>query len=210
MELGGRFLESTRGQVLTALRKGSKTVEELAKLLGLTDNAIRSHLSALERDGLIRQEGLRRMPSAGKPAVVYEILPEAEVRFSRAYAPILQALIEELPDRLSDESVDAIMRGAGKRLAATLGTAPNASMQSRADAVVKLLADLGGIAEANVEGNIAEIHACGSCPLAAATRNHPALCVALESLLEEFTGASVKETCIRGDSPRCSFQLQLQ
>ena len=45
--LGRRFLESTRGQVVLLLRRGARTVEELAQALGLTDNAVRSHLAAL-------------------------------------------------------------------------------------------------------------------------------------------------------------------
>src|SRR3712207_8581849 len=52
-----RFLETTRGQIVALLRRGTRTVEELAAALGLTDNAVRAHLAALERDGLVRQAG---------------------------------------------------------------------------------------------------------------------------------------------------------
>ena len=61
-----RFFASTRGQVVTLLRQGHATVEDLARALGLTDNAVRAHLAALERDGLVVQSGLRR--GTGKPA----------------------------------------------------------------------------------------------------------------------------------------------
>jgi predicted ArsR family transcriptional regulator len=50
-----RFLSSTRGQVVILLSRAVRTVEELAAALGVTDNAVRSHLSMLERDGLVRQ-----------------------------------------------------------------------------------------------------------------------------------------------------------
>lgn len=50
-----RFFASTRGQVVTLLRRGSRTVDELAGTLGLTDNAVRAHLAGLERDGLVTQ-----------------------------------------------------------------------------------------------------------------------------------------------------------
>ena len=60
-----RFLDSTRGQVATLLRRGSRTVEELAVELGLTDNAVRNHLALLERDGVVRQVGVRRGKGAG-------------------------------------------------------------------------------------------------------------------------------------------------
>ena len=55
-----RFFASTKGQVAALLSRGVATVEELARELGLTDNAVRSHLAALERDGLVAQTGVRR------------------------------------------------------------------------------------------------------------------------------------------------------
>ena len=110
------FMETTRGQVLGLLRRGSRTVDELAAGLGLTDNAIRAHLATLERDGLVRQEGQRRGPKAGKPALVYEPTPEAELRLSRAYAPVLAALLEELVDRLPDQETESLLAAVGRRL----------------------------------------------------------------------------------------------
>jgi predicted ArsR family transcriptional regulator len=62
--LGRRFFETTRGQIVGLLRRGRRTVEELARALGLTDNAVRNHLATLERDGLVRQDGVRRGPGA--------------------------------------------------------------------------------------------------------------------------------------------------
>ena len=64
-----RFFESTRGQIVTILRSAPCTVEDLAEKLNLTDNAVRAHLSTLERDGLVRQSGLRRGPR--KPHFTY-------------------------------------------------------------------------------------------------------------------------------------------
>ncbi|HET8631769.1 MAG TPA: ArsR family transcriptional regulator, partial [Thermomicrobiales bacterium] len=78
-----RFFGSTRGRVLALLRRASRTVDELARALGLTDNAVRAHLATLERDGLVRQEGLRR--GAGKPAYAYDLTPAAERLFPSAY-----------------------------------------------------------------------------------------------------------------------------
>jgi predicted ArsR family transcriptional regulator len=46
-----RFFASTRGRIVTLLRRSSHTVEELAQALDLTDNAVRAHLATLERDG---------------------------------------------------------------------------------------------------------------------------------------------------------------
>ena len=69
-----RFFESTRGQIITLLRRSDLTVEELARALGLTDNGVRAHLTILERDGIVRQRGsVRRSSGGGKPAYIYEL-----------------------------------------------------------------------------------------------------------------------------------------
>ena len=98
-----RFFASTRGQVLTLLRQGHGTVEDLARELGLTDNAVRSHLTALERDGLVTQSGLRR--GVGKPAHVYTLTPDAERFFPKAYGPVLQQVVATLGEELPAETV---------------------------------------------------------------------------------------------------------
>src|SRR5687768_14151798 len=105
---GQRFLETTRGQLVTLLRRGPLSVDELARSVGLTDNAVRAHLSTLERDGMVRQSGTRRGTGAGKPATLYELHPDGEAFLSRAYAPVLGALVEELVDQLSPEQSASI------------------------------------------------------------------------------------------------------
>jgi predicted ArsR family transcriptional regulator len=50
-----KFFESTRGRMVTLLKRSGRTVEDLARVLGLTDNGIRAHLAVHERDGIVRQ-----------------------------------------------------------------------------------------------------------------------------------------------------------
>ena len=83
-----RFLETTRGRILGLLRCETRTVEELAQALDLTDNAVRAHLSTLERDGMVRSAGVRRGPGAGKPSTVYELPPETDSRRTNHPIPL--------------------------------------------------------------------------------------------------------------------------
>lgn len=207
-DLSRRFLETTRGRVVALIRRGPRTVEELAQALDLTDNAIRSHLSALARDGLIRQDGLRRSPGAGKPATLYSIDPDAELRFSRAYAPVLAALIDELAEQLPADPRDSLMRGLGRRLAAVVGRAPRGDLAERVGSAAELLNTLGGGAEVELKNGALVIRGCGGCPLSAATAHRPELCRAIEALLTEYVGAPVAECCERGERPRCRFEVR--
>ena len=95
-KFGDRFFESTRGHIVALLRGSTKTVDELSKLLELTDNAVRAHLATLERDGLVRQTGTRR--GLRKPHYQYSLTPEAEVRVVPTYTDA-RVVSEALHDR---------------------------------------------------------------------------------------------------------------
>ena len=87
--------------MVTLLRRGGRTVEELTQELGLTDNGVRAHLATLERDGIVRQRGsVRRSSGGGKPAYVYELMPEAEGLFPKAYELVLWQLLDVLAGQL--------------------------------------------------------------------------------------------------------------
>src|SRR5688500_5797183 len=89
---------NTRGKVLLLLCRGPRTVNELMEELGVTDNAVRAHLSNLQDDGLVRQVGLR--PGTRKPHVDYELTPKARELFPRAHEPVLRTLVDVLEERL--------------------------------------------------------------------------------------------------------------
>jgi predicted ArsR family transcriptional regulator len=201
-----RFLGTTRGQIVALLRRGARTVEELAQSLDLTDNAVRAHLATLERDGLVTQAGVRRGSGAGKPATLYELHPEAEPLFSRAYAPVLRAMLEAIAERMSDEETEAVMRDVGRRLAAQLGREVSGDLHARVHAAAALLSALGG--ETYVERGDATLQLRGyGCPLSAAVTPRAEVCRAVEALLSEVTGVTVREHCDRGNRPRCCFQV---
>ena len=120
-----RFFSTTRGQVILLLRRASRTVEELAQALGLTDNGVRAHLATLERDGLVRQGAPRR--GGGKPASTYGLTTDAERLFPQAYGQVLRGLLGVLSERLSPGELDVALRepaddwGASTRPAAISG-----------------------------------------------------------------------------------------
>lgn len=207
LSMNRRFLETTRGRIVSLLRRGKASVEELARAVGLTDNAVRSHLTTLERDGLIRPEGVRRSRGAGKPATLYEVHPDADALFSRAVQPVLEALLDELGASTTARGDDDLMRRVGHRLAAVVGRAPKGSIEARAAAGAALLDSLGAVTEVERVDDTLRIRGCGACPLSPATARHPELCRAIETLLSDYVGAPVRERCNRGDRPRCTFEV---
>jgi predicted ArsR family transcriptional regulator len=202
--MSNRLFASSRGRIMQLLRRARQTVNELAAALGLTDNAIRANLARREQDGLVRQAGTR--PSFRKPESEYDITPEAERLFARAYAPMLGTLLDVLEARLSERELDAHLRELGRRLAAPhVKTLEGLSPAQRARRTLKVLEELGGLAELEERDGRFSIRGFG-CPFSQVVAAHPKLCLVAEVLVGELLGQPVHEQCERGDGrARCCF-----
>ena len=209
--LDKRFQDSTRGRIVALMRARARTVDELAAELDVTDNAIRPHLVGLERDGVIRQAGVRRTEGggAGKPAVLYEVHPDAEPMLSRAYAPVLGALLEVINDELDPRTAKRLLREVGRRLAVSVGGSAKGDLVVRARAAAAVLTALGGDVEVEAKrgGGSATLRGV-ACPLASAVSRNPQVCHAVETLVSEVSGAQAVECCDRTGRPRCCFELK--
>ena len=201
-----KFFESTRGRIVTLLRRSGRTVEELARAVALTDNGVRGHLAVLERDGVVRQRGsVRRGSGGGKPAYVYELTSEAEDLFPKAYEPALGQLLDVLAERLGLEESEALLRSVGRRLAEGM-TVPKDGTRVRLEAAAGVLNELGGLAELEERDGTLFIRGYG-CPLSAVTPDHPEVCRLAEALVAEVAGVPVHECCDRSERPRCCFEV---
>lgn len=201
-----RFFESTRGRIVTLLRRSGRTVEELARSLGLTDNGVRAHLSVLERDGIVRQRGsVRRASGGGKPAYIYELTPKAEDLFTKAYEPTLRRLLDVLAEHIGPDDTDILLRAVGRSLAEGK-IVPTDGTGARLEAAVGVLNELGGLAQLE-ERNDSLVIQGYSCPLAAVTVDHPEVCRMIETLVAEIAGVPVNERCARSERPRCCFEV---
>lgn len=196
------FGNSTRGRIVAILRRGWRSVDELASALGLTDNAVRAHIATLERDGVVASLGARRDGTVGKPATLYGVAEGADTLFSSAYAPALSAFVAEVGTRHPEE-LESLLRGAGRRLAKR----STGSFAERVGAAAALLTDLGADADMVETDAGYEIRGNG-CALAQTVSSCPETCCMVEQLLAEVTGAEVSEQCDRSFSPpRCAFLI---
>lgn len=200
-----RILASTRGKILALLRAKHQTVNELAEALELTDNGVRSHLTSLERDGLIHALGVR--PGFRKPHVLYSLTAEAESLFSTAYGPLLHHVLTVTRRRLSLPEWLASLREVGRTAAKEhLDQLKGKTPSQRIESALEALKELGGDATIQEGGGKLTIYGNG-CPLSAATAHHPEACLIVETLLSEIIGLPVKERCQHGDAPRCRFEI---
>jgi predicted ArsR family transcriptional regulator len=200
-----RVWESTRGRIVNLLRRRQHTVEELAAELGVTDNAVRAQLGALERDGLVRASGSRKPPAAGKPAVLYDVPLEADALFSRAYAPMFTSLVTTLAEQMDGPELTAVLVEAGKRLAAAY-PAPIGDRERRLAAAGEVMQTLGAQVELIDNGNGVTLRG-SSCPLAVAVEKRHEVCVAMQAFLEAMLNEPLLQCCEYEERPRCCFRM---
>jgi predicted ArsR family transcriptional regulator len=202
----------TRMRLLRLVRGASRSIGELAAALGISENAVRGHIAAAERDGLVRRTAYPR-PSGGKPARLYELTPEAEELFPKAYAVAFSEFVRMLRDEDGDEAAIDRLRRVGRRLgaraAASAGgsaTLAGASIASRVATAAAVLESSGGSVEVFEDAEGWTLRSDG-CPLSGVVTRDPDVCALTESLVAEVTGSPVVETCRRNGRPRCAFQV---
>ena len=182
-------------------------VRHLAVDVGVTDNAVRTHIAALERDGIVEPAGTER-DTGGKPARLYRLTREGEELFPKAYALVLGGLVEEIAREEGPARATELLRAAGQRVArgAAAPAAP-ADPEGRVASAAAALRSLGGDVEVQRtdQGWLLQGYAC---PLSAVTTKHPEVCALAKALVEEITGLPVTEACEHSDRPRCGFRIE--
>ncbi len=200
------FFETTRGKAVQLMRASGRTVEELAKLLGLSGTSVRAHLAQLESDGIVEHVARR---GSGKPTQVYSLVHDAEAIFHKAYGPLLEQVLARLDDRMPPDQLSEIMRQAGAALAQGRSV-PVGDERTRTRAAAADLAELGGLADVEEKDDHTLTIRGLACPLATVTTDHTEGCAAVAGFLEALIGAPVTTCCDRGPGgPECCFDVAI-
>jgi predicted ArsR family transcriptional regulator len=196
---------ATRRRIISLLRSNDRTVAELAGELGLTDNAVRSHLQTLQRQKLVVSSGTR--PGTRKPHAAFSLTVEARRAFFEGCEPLLSHLISALAGQLSPEQFEKALRESGRRIARAASSGRKAgSVGQRVGCALKALQSLGGQAVLEHQDGKMVIRGA-ACPWAVLVNEHPEVCLAAESLLAEMIQVPVRQHCERGRSPHCAFEI---
>lgn len=200
------LLDTTRGRIVSLLRARALTAEDIAAELGLTRSAIRLHLAAMHRDGVVRKVGKRA--GATRPSHLYELTADVEALLSKAYLPLLTHLVDVFAEALPEDQLQTLLRVTGKQLGGELRRRSRLSrgLHSRVAAASALMNEhLGALTHVERNGQIT-IRAVG-CPLAALTGKHVGVCLAMASMVAELVGVAVRQCCERDGRPRCCFEI---
>src|SRR5688500_18896953 len=160
-----QLLDSSRGRIVTLLRRGAVTADDIASELGVTRSAIRAQITGMERDAVVRRAGQR--PGLTRPSHVFELTPEVEQLLSSAYIPLLTQLVDVFAAGLPAEQLETMLRQAGTKLADELsrGKRPTGNLGARVGLASELMNEQLG-ATTHVEGNGGYVIRGFGCPLA--------------------------------------------
>jgi predicted ArsR family transcriptional regulator len=201
-----RLFLTTRGNVLLLLKKqGACTVAHLSQQLKLTPNAIRQHLSAMERDNLVTHQSVKTGPS--KPALVFSLTSQAESLFPKQYESLLLDLLQELLKKEGSASVRHMLSQLGHRAAEKhRGRLVHLAFEEKIEEVGRIMEEGGSITEwEHLEEGL--VMRDFNCPYAVLARAHPEACEVQRSFLQQLLEpARVDIACLRQET-RCQFQI---
>ena len=208
----GEADERTRDRVLAAvLERGPVSAAELGSGLGFTPAAVRRHLDALSRDGLIEvKRGGSTSAGAGRPARRYVLSQRGQSRLGNDYLDIARAALAQLG---SVGGPDAVAEFARIRFAGMeeryrpLIEAAGPDLEDRARALAAALSSDGFVGSARVVGGatpgkaMLSVQLCqGHCPVQQLAADFPTFCDQETAVFSRLLGVDVRRlsTLARG------------
>ncbi len=193
----------TRERIIALLRRHVRTIEELAVELGITKNAVRSHIHLLEREGIVEPHGT--VPSGRRPATIYGIRIGESALFSKAAPVVLSQLVQVLAEKLPARQFTESMEELGHRLAGR-GPRPVGPLKERLQNAVAYMESLGSIVEVTEKKGKVIIKGYG-CPVAGAVNADGRFCSAMAVMIEDLVRLPTVERCDRDAQPGCCFEI---
>ena len=188
-------------------REGSCTVAYLSRQLQVTPNAIRQHLSSLERDYLVTQQPVRS--GARKPALGYSLTAQAETLFPNRYGNLLLDCVQELLAKEGNTQVGDFLSGLGRSAAeGYLDRLADISAEDLIQEVKRIMEGRGSLVELErVDEEI--VVRDFNCPHAAVTQVHPEVCQVQRAFLHRLLEPARVEVACDQQRSRCAFRIQL-
>ncbi len=212
---------STRYRILKYLllnrtnRATCCSVEKIAEALGLSQNAIRQHLTILLGEELVIQAV--RKSKTGRPAKLYSLHSNAFELFPKEYPDFSTKLIGEVKKRYGQLETLKILENVGKSIIAGTGDSIRSDLANNSKSVslnqklelIKNFYQRYGKFPKLVEEKDSFVLKNYNCLLFDMAKNDPLICQVDESILSELLGQkAVKEQCIRDGDPCCLYRIK--
>jgi predicted ArsR family transcriptional regulator len=199
-------------QLLTLLlqQKEGLTVEALSRALGITDNAVRQHLTALERDGVVEKG--ETQSTGGRPEHVYNLTTVGQELFPRHYSWFAELLVGSLREEQGTEALrerlENMGRVVGRQVAAKLIGIEDKSERIRM--LSSIMRELGyqSTSIGPTDETVPAIEA-SNCVFHSLAQRYPEVCFFDLAMMSEVVGSDVvhDECMVRGGNV-CRFKFR--
>ena len=195
-------------EVLELLRrKQAASAEAVSGELGITANAVRQHLTNLERDGLVKSEPVRH--KRGRPQLMFSLTEKADAAFPKRYGQLATMVLTELQEMGGPSILDEVFeRVANRHADAMEKELDGLSFEDKLERVVAWIGRAGTLAETEEtdDGVRVSIH---NCPFRNTALKFPQVCTITPHLLIKLLDAPVSQGhSIHRRDPYCSFVVQ--
>jgi predicted ArsR family transcriptional regulator len=191
-------------------QEGPMDAGTLAGRLGVTDMAVRQHLTRLEEERMVTFEAEQR--PLGRPAKLWRLTPAADRFFPDGHADLSRDLLEALRATFGAAGVDALIAHRGEIQAAAYVREVDASapLEWRLEALAALRTQEGYMATVERQEDGGFLLLENHCPICAAARSCSGLCAAELSLFRRVLGDDVeveREDHILAGARRCAYRV---
>lgn len=204
------FLGQSQQLLVTALLRHRKglTVDELAKLLSISRNAVNQHLTSLRNSGFIQSSVLES--TGGRPSKIYALSPRGLELFQRRYSFIAKLLLAWVDRNLGEQNLKACLQTLGEQMAEEFENRMIKKLSSidKLREVTAIMCELGY--DASME-QISEHHAeitAHNCIFYKLAEEYQGFCVLDLSFLASLLKTDIEhKECIVKKGNRCCFVI---
>lgn len=182
-------------------------VEGLVSVLGISTNAVRQHLTALQRDGFVGKGDQR--PTTRRPQQLFRLTEQGRELFPRHYSLLADKVMTHTRAAVGADGLTRIMREMGKETGAQNRVAVKQDAPAAtAKQLAKVMTRVGYEASPATSGTRPEViaHNCVFHHLAA---RFPEVCEYDLAFIRQATGGEVEHTeCMVRGGKVCRFVLK--
>ena len=188
-------------------KKNGLTIDDLAKELGITRNAVQQHTLALEKGGYIEKGELTA--TGGRPGQVYVLSKKGIDLFPKQYSWFSELLLNSLKSQLGGEGLEAKMHEIGNNLAQGLKPKlAGLSFPDQIKEVSRIMQDLGFETEVTEEGDNHPSIKAHNCIYHHLAKEFEEVCQLDRSLLGSLLDSEIDhEECIIRGGESCKFKF---
>jgi predicted ArsR family transcriptional regulator len=193
-------------QILEQLleNRNGLSVDDLAKILGISRTAVQQHFIVLERDNYLRK-------TAGRPVTNYVITDKGINYFPKQYAWFSELILSDLQEEISSERFEGYMQRLGGKLAEKLRDRfEGKDLNERMDELILIMTDLGFQVKVGIETgtDIPSIRAC-NCIFHDLAQKHNEVCAFDLALMSSLLNKEVEQSsCMAKGDGDCSFKIK--